>query len=217
MSIKLKICGITELADARYCAAAGADYLGFVQYAPSPRYVAPEMVRQIVEWLYGPEPVGVFVDAPADEVNRTADAAGFTLVQLHGSEPPALCAQIDRPVIKALAVGPDTTPEALRRQMEAYAPHVAYFLLDTQQAGLPGGTGEVFDWEKARSLTADFPLFLAGGLGVHNVEEAVRTLRPFGVDLSSSVEAAPGRKDFDKLAAFFERFDAVRRAVQEEA
>lgn len=214
MRPKLKICGLTRLEDARYCAAAGADYLGFIQYEASPRYVSPERVKEIVDWIHGPEAVGVFVDAGADDVNRIADAAGFALVQLHGDEPPAYCARIERPVIKALAVRPETTPASLRERMEAYAPYVRYFLLDTAKAGQRGGTGQAFDWDKARSLTGTFDVFVAGGIDAANVGEAVRRLDPFGVDLASSVEASPGVKDFDRLADFFEAFDALRSPSQ---
>lgn len=208
---KLKICGITRLEDARYCAAAGADYLGFIQYPESPRYVDPKTAREIVDWVYGPTPVGVFVNAGADEVNRTADAAGFALVQLHGDEPPALCAEIERPIIKALPVGDETTAGELAEAIDRYAGHVDYFLLDTRRPGLRGGTGTPFDWEIARGLAQEHRLFVAGGIGRDNVEEAVRLLDPYGVDLSSSVEERPGVKDFDKLADFFDTFDALRQ------
>lgn len=212
---RLKICGITNLEDARYCAAAGADYLGFIQYDQSPRYVEPRLAGEIIEWVYGPEAVGVFVNAAADEVNRTADEAGFSLVQLHGAEPPELCADIDRPVIKALRIGPDMTGEQLRRQMDAYAEHVDFFLLDTHRAGLWGGTGETFDWNIVRDLTVDFRVFLAGGIGRDNVEDALGRVNPYAIDLSSSVEEAPGKKDFDRLADFFDRFDRLRSSAQE--
>lgn len=207
---RVKICGITTLEDARYCAAAGADYLGFIQYPESPRFVEPALAREIIEWVYGPEAVAVFVNAGADDVNRTAEAAGFALVQLHGDEPPALCAEVERPVIKALRVRPGETADALRSRMEPYAGTVGFFLLDTHRAGQWGGTGRRFDWEIARTLAADYPIFLAGGIGPGNVAEAVRTVQPYAVDLSSSVEAEPGVKDFDKLSAFFDAFRAVQ-------
>lgn len=206
MPPKLKICGLTRLEDARYCAAAGADYLGFIQYPGSPRYVPPETAKEIIGWTYGPEPVGVFVNAAPDEINRIADETGFALVQLHGDEPPEVCAQIERLVIKAIAVRPGATPESLRAAMAPYAPHVHYFLLDTHKAGLWGGTGVPFDWDAARALSDEFDFFVAGGIDAANVGEAVERLRPFGVDLSSSVESAPGVKDFDKLSDFFDAF-----------
>lgn len=215
MEIKVKICGLTNLEDARFCAGAGADFLGFIQYPKSPRYVAPETAKEIIAWMYGPEPVGVFVNEDVATVNRTAEAAGFALVQLHGNEPPALCAQIERPVIKAFRIRPGATADHLRAQMAPYRAHVAYFLLDTHHPTRWGGTGETFDWHHARALAADFPILLAGGLNTANVEDAVRQVRPLGVDLSSSLEAAPGKKDFDKLNAFFETFNALRTALED--
>ncbi|QXD15765.1 phosphoribosylanthranilate isomerase [Rhodocaloribacter litoris] len=213
MTTRLKICGLTNLADARYCAAAGADYLGFIQYEGSPRYVDPATAREIIGWVYGAQAVGVFVNADADTINRTAEDTGFALVQLHGEEPPEVCAAVERPVIKALHVGSATTVDDLRRLMERYAPHVAYFLLDTRSHRARGGTGERFDWDRAAPLTKDYPVFLAGGIDATNVAEAVARVAPFAVDLSSSLEAEPGRKDFDKLAAFFEAWDALARST----
>ena len=210
MRPKLKICGITRLEDARYCAAAGADFLGFIQHEASPRYVPPATAKEIIDWVYGPQPVGVFVDAPPDAVNRTAEAAGFAYVQLHGDESPEACAAAERPVIKAIPVRGDDTPAALRARMEAYAPYVDAFLLDTHHAGRRGGTGQAFDWDAARALSDEFRIFVAGGISADNVAEAVTRLQPFGVDLASSVESAPGVKDFDRLADFFESFDALR-------
>lgn len=216
MPLKVKICGLTNLEDARFCAGAGADFLGFIQYPKSPRYIAPEEAAAIIAWVYGPEAVGVFVNEDADTVNRVADAANFSMVQLHGDEPPALCAEIERPVIKAFRIPPETTADQMRRQMEPYREHAACFLLDTHHPTLWGGTGTTFDWQQARNLTADFPILLAGGLNAGNVEEAVRIARPMGVDLSSSLEAHPGKKDFDKLIAFFDVVNALRATSTEE-
>ncbi|MEX0599733.1 MAG: phosphoribosylanthranilate isomerase, partial [Rhodothermales bacterium] len=185
------------------------DYLGFIQYRESPRYIEPARVREIVDWIYGPDPVGVFVDETAADVNRIADEAGFTLVQLHGDEPVFEVARIDRPVIKAIRVAPDTTTDALRRQLRAYENVVDHFLLDTHSAALRGGTGEAFDWEVARGLSADYDLFLAGGVGADNVQQGVRLLDPFGVDVSSSLEVEPGIKDFTKIDTFMRAFDTL--------
>ena len=210
---KLKICGITQLEDARYCAGAGADYLGFIQHEESPRYVAPAQAAEIIEWVHGPQPVGVFVNDTAEEVNATADDAGFDLVQLHGNEPPALCSEVERPVIKAVRVLHDASATQLRAFMEPYTEHVDYFLLDTHSTSLWGGTGESFNWRLARELSADFPLFLAGGIDADNVEEAVRTMQPYAVDLSSSLESAPGKKSFDKMGRFFEAFRSLNESA----
>ena len=210
MTPKLKICGITRLEDARFCAAAGADYLGFIQHEKSPRYVDPDRAKQIIDWVHGPQAVGVFVNASADTVNRTASEAGFALVQLHGDETPELCAAIDPPVIKALRVRKGWTAGEVRRALIPYAGVAEYFLLDTYSEAAHGGTGEPFDWPAAGGLGDEFKIFLAGGLGVVNIGAAVSAVRPFAVDLSSSVESEPGKKDLDKLADFFESFDAIR-------
>ena len=207
--ITVKICGLTNLEDARFCAGAGVDFLGFIQYPKSPRYVTPEVAAAIIAWVYGPEPVGVFVNEDADTVNRVAEAANFAMVQLHGDEPPELCARIERPVIKAFRILPKATVDQMRRQMEPYREHVAYFLLDTHHPTLWGGTGATFDWQQARTLAAAFPILLAGGIRTENVEEAVRSVRPLGVDLSSSLEAYPGKKDLDKMTAFFDVVNAL--------
>ena len=206
---KLKICGITQLDDARYCAGAGADYLGFIQHEESPRYVDPGRAAEVIDWVHGPAPVGVFVNDDAEAINRTAEEAGFDLVQLHGNEPPEVCAEVERPVIKAVRVLHDASATQLRSLMEPYAAHVDFFLLDTHSTSLWGGTGESFNWRLARELSADFPLFLAGGIDAENVEEAVRTMQPYAVDLSSSLEAEPGKKDFDKMERFFDTFRAL--------
>ncbi len=205
----VKICGITRLEDARYCAGAGADFLGFVQHPASPRFIAPEKVRPIAEWLYGPAPVGVFVDASLEEMRAAIGAAGFTWAQLHGSEPPDVCAALGVPVIKAFRVMHDASAEQLYELMAPYRDAARFFLLDTYHTNLLGGTGETFNWRLARELSAEFPLFLSGGLGPDNVGLALDTVRPLGIDLSSSVESAPGVKDFDKLGAFFDAFHAA--------
>ena len=207
---RVKICGITRLEDARYCAAMGADYLGFVQHPESPRYVAPATAKEIIEWSVGPEPVGVFVNREADEVIATCEAGGFTHAQLHGHETPETCEAVRAAglnVIKAFGVVSDAASEQVRALVEPYLGVVDYLLLDTHDTSLWGGTGESFNWRLARDLATDVPLFLAGGISADNVAEAIDTMRPFAVDLSSSVEEAPGVKDFDKLGAFF---DAVR-------
>lgn len=203
---KAKICGITTLEDARFASAAGADYLGFIQYEGSPRYVGPKVAKEIIAWVYGPEAVGVFVNATAEAINTTAEDVGFHLVQLHGDEPPALCAEIERPVIKALRIPDQADAGQVMAHMDRYASHVDFFLLDTYKAGQYGGTGETFNWELARILAQDYPLFLAGGIGPANVADAVRQVAPYAVDLSSSVEERPGVKDFDQLTAFFDAF-----------
>lgn len=210
MSVELKVCGITELEDARYLAGAGVDYLGFIQHQESPRYAPPALASDIIQWVHGPQPVGVFVNTPAEDVNAAADEAGFELVQLHGQEPPELVAQVERPVIKAVHVRHDASENQLRGLFERYEDEADYFLLDTHDSSVWGGTGESFNWRLARDLSADYPVFLAGGIDAENVERAIDTMRPQAVDLSSSLETAPGQKSFEKIDAFMEAFRAAR-------
>lgn len=207
--MKIKICGITRLEDARFCAGAGADYLGFIQDPKSPRYVTPDAAREIISWIQGPAPVGVFVDEAPDTINTIADRVGFVYAQLHGNETPAECEAIEVPVIKAIKVFPDTTVDALRRKMDRYGERVAHFLLDTGKDGMSGGTGETFDWDVAAELALEYSIFLAGGLSPDNVAGAVESVRPYAVDANSGLESAPGVKDADRITEFFEAVRAV--------
>jgi len=209
MRPKLKICGITSLQDARVCSGAGVDYLGFIQFSESPRYVPPDTAKEIVGWTVGPEPVGVFVNTTAEEVIATSKAAGFTHAQLHGHASPEDCSAVREAglkVIKSFSVLHDASSEQVRAIIAPYEGHIDHVLLDTHHTSLWGGTGESFNWRLARELTTDFSLFLAGGINAENVAEAVR-IRPFAIDLSSSVEESPGRKDFEKLFAFLDAFE----------
>lgn len=214
MELKLKVCGITELEDARYLAGAGVDYLGFIQHEDSPRYAPPALAADIIEWVHGPTPVGVFVNAPADEVNAAALEAGFELVQLHGNEPPELVAAVERPVVKAIHVRHDASSGQLRALFERYEAVSDYFLLDTHDANVWGGTGDSFNWRVARELSADYPIFLAGGIDANNLRRAVETTMPYAVDLSSSLEHEPGVKSFEKIDAFMDAFRTVKSELQ---
>ena len=209
MATKIKICGITNLADARYCAGAGADYLGFIQYKPSPRYIDPKLAHDIIEWVHGSESVGVFVNEDPAVVNAITAQAGFDYVQLSGDETPADCTAIDKPVIKTIHVAAGASPEEVSEACAVFADVATYLLLDTKKAGLYGGTGEAFDWSLAQQGVPLDRLFVAGGIGPDNIAEVISTLNPFAVDLSSSVESEPGVKDFDKLAALFDARDAL--------
>lgn len=211
---KIKICGITSLEDARFCAAAGADFLGFIQHPHSPRAVSPDLARDIIAWIHGSRPVGVFVDEAVAKVHAVAAQTGFELVQAHGNESPEWCAAIDLPVIKALHVGAEATKETLGRAMDPYAPYVTAFLLDTRDQHVAGGTGRPFDWSVVEGLATDFTFFLAGGLSPENVLEAVEKVRPYGLDLSSRLEEAPGKKDFSRVSALFDALE-TRFGLQE--
>jgi len=217
MSVKLKVCGITELEDARYLAGAGADYLGFIQHEDSPRYAPPSLASDIIEWVHGPEPVGVFVNDGAAQINEAVDKAGFALAQLHGQEPPHVVEQVDCPVIKAIHVRNDAAPEQLRTLFERYAEVADYFLLDTHNSSVWGGTGESFNWRLARDFTSEYPTFLAGGINAGNVRRAVETMQPFAIDLSSSLEDAPGEKSFAKIDDFLDVFRDVRQDLADES
>ena len=215
--VKLKVCGITDLADARYLAGEGVDYLGFIQYEDSPRYIAPRHVSEMLDWLYGPESVGVFVNESADTVNQMAEEAGFDYVQLHGEESADTVRAVDKPVIKAVRVRHDASSDQLRAVFERYEGLVEYFLLDTHNSSVWGGTGESFNWRLARELSKDYPIFLAGGIDADNVERAVETMRPYAIDLSSSIEDAPGQKSLDKIDDFLDAFRSAREALEERA
>jgi phosphoribosylanthranilate isomerase len=203
-SVQIKICGTTNLADARYCASLGADFLGFVQHRPSPRFVEPEVAKEIIEWIEGPRCVGVFVDEPSEFVNSACHEIGFDLVQLHGDESPEYCSQIDYPVIKAFRIRPGQTEEEVIDLLDRFRPVVEHVLLDSFVVGTAGGTGTSFEWDIAARAAREYPIFLAGGLRPDNVARAIQIARPAGVDVVSGVEEHPGRKSFELLDRFFE-------------
>ena len=215
MSTELKVCGITELEDARYLAGAGADYLGFIQHDESPRYAPPSLASDILQWVHGPAPVGVFVNDGAAEINEAVEEAGFGMAQLHGQEPPYVVDEVDCPVIKAIHVRNDASPEQLRVLFERYEDSAEYFLLDTHDSSVWGGTGESFNWRLAREFSSEYPLFLAGGLDAENVGRAIDTMRPFAIDLSSSLESAPGQKSFEKIDTFMDAFQAAQQDLED--
>ncbi len=200
---KVKICGLTSPEDALFAAEAGADALGFVFYEGSPRHVFPETVREIVSAL---PPfittVGVFVNAPPAEIREVLTLTGLDVVQLHGDEPPEESSLFPR-VIKAFRVRDVTVLEEIRRF------RASAYLLDTYDPDVPGGTGKSFNWEIAREAARFGPVILAGGLTPGNVAEAVRTARPYAVDVSSGVEAEKGKKDPGKVRLFIERAKGI--------
>ncbi|MEX1063018.1 MAG: phosphoribosylanthranilate isomerase [Balneolaceae bacterium] len=203
----VKICGLTSLKDARFAAGALADYLGFIFFEDSPRYIEPSKAGAIINWIEGPQTVGVFVNQPLDDVNMLSRQTGIGMVQLHGTESAGYCRLIEKPVIKAFHIGNNSTPDEINKQTEPYLNHADYFLFDTRSKSLWGGTGETFDWELLKNLSRGKPFFLSGGLNSGNVRNACRSVRPFSLDLSSGVEKVPGVKDFDKVE---ELFDVMR-------
>ena len=204
MSVRIKICGITRVEDALAAAEAGADAIGLVFYPPSPRAVSAEQAADIVRALPPfVTTVGLFVDAEADDVRRVLRQVPLDLLQFHGDEPAAYCRQFQRPWMKALRVRPGDD----LNQLAARWPDAAGILLDSYKAGVPGGTGETFDWS-AIPAERKWPLVLAGGLDAANVASAIAATRPWAVDVSGGVEASKGIKDSEKIQAFVQ---AVKR------
>lgn len=199
----VKICGLTNVHDALLSAAAGADLLGLIFYPPSPRYVTPTQAGRIVEAVRRTAlpacTVGVFVDEELARVRQTLSVCGLDYAQLHGAEPPGATAALlgsGYNVIKAFRVREGFVPE----ELAAY--RATAYLLDTYVPGQPGGTGQAFDWNLAARARIYGPVILAGGLTPDNVGQAIRTARPWGVDVSSGVEREPGHKDADQVRRF---------------
>jgi phosphoribosylanthranilate isomerase len=198
---KVKICGITRAEDAQAAAHAGADAIGFV-FAESPRRVSSDRARDIAQSLLPGRCVlvGVFVDETADRMTEIAERVGLHVLQLHGSESPALVEEMESrgfDVVKSFRLGAD---EKSVRVLEGYRPTA--FLLDAYVPGKPGGTGKTFDWRLALDAGRFGRVILSGGLGVDNVREAVRVGSPYGVDASSRLETRPGIKDRHLMEEF---------------
>ena len=207
MNTRVKICGITNVADGQAAAEAGADLIGLMFYEPSPRYVSLAAAAAIARAL-PPEVqrVGVFVNPTTELVRRAIGECQLSLLQFHGDEPPDFCTQFGLMSVKALRV---QNAESLK-QLENF--HTDAFLLDAHSKSGLGGTGEKFNWDLAvEAQKFGKPIFLAGGLTPENVADAVRQVRPFAVDVSSGVESAPGKKDAAKVSAFIA---AVRRTEE---
>ena len=198
MRTRIKICGITRPQDGQDAARLGADAIGLVFYAPSPRAVTIEQAKAICDAM---PPfvtrVGLFVNAERSEINNVLAEVQLDLLQFHGDETPADCEWYERPYLKALRMAPDIDVIA---QAAAYQ-QAAGILLDSYDAGVPGGTGQTFDWQRVPDEIRQ-SIILAGGLNPQNVATAIELLRPYAVDVSGGVEAAKGIKDKDKMAAF---------------
>lgn len=194
---RIKICGITSSEDALAAVAAGADALGFVFYAKSPRAVSPEQTAAIIRSLPPfVTTVGLFVNADRATINATIATSGLDAIQLHGDESPQDCLFPGQRVIKALRIKDSASLE------RAADYEVSALLLDTWSERGYGGSGEVFDWHLLKDFASHHPVILAGGLNPKNVVDAIRQVRPYAVDVSSGVEAAPGEKDRLKVAEF---------------
>jgi phosphoribosylanthranilate isomerase len=215
---QIKICGITDVDDARLVARAGADAIGLNFYPKSPRFLSAEKARAIAAAVpAGVCKVGLFVNAPALEVGRLFDQLGLDLIQLHGDEPPEYLAGLGgRPVMRAFRLGASGLEPITRyltrcRQLEALPQLV---LIDSLVAGSYGGTGQVANWTLAgRYPRENPPLVLAGGLTPANVAESIRTVRPAAVDTASGVESSPGRKDLDLVGQFIAAARAALAAL----
>jgi phosphoribosylanthranilate isomerase len=207
--MKIKICGITNLDDARAAIEAGADMLGFNFYANSPRYITPEKAGEIAAHLWrsdGQRPllVGVFVNSPLEEIRSILEITQIDLAQLHGDEPVSVVEQLHGRGFKALR---PTSEEEAHMDAEWFAPHgpnAPVLLIDAYRKDQYGGTGHVADWSIATKLAQQYPILLAGGLTPENVTEAIRQVRPWGVDVASGVEVAPGKKAAAKMRLFVE-------------
>ena len=212
---RVKICGIRDKAHALAAIEAGSNFIGLV-FAPSQRQVTPaqagEIVSAVKKCSEATAVVGVFVNMPAAEVNRTASSCNLDWVQLSGDESWEYCRQITKPLIKAIRIKPGQRPEEICEDLATGVRILSsqryIYLLDSQVKGKYGGTGMTFDWSLPRQAAEQFPVIIAGGLTPENVAQAIETVAPWGVDVSSGVETG-GVKDIAKIRAFIE---AVRRA-----
>jgi phosphoribosylanthranilate isomerase len=201
---KVKICGITSVDDAQVAVDAGADLIGLIFYPPSPRYVTPQQAQAIVARVPAHiETVAVFANENMQTVMRIAQESGVQIVQLHGNESPEVCQQSARRVIKTFRFTAQVQPE----MMAQYA--VEAFLIEGFHADYYGGSGAQADWPRVAQLHPYGRIILAGGLTPANVQEAIRTVQPYAVDVCSGVEAAPGKKDWDKVRTFVQRAKAL--------
>jgi phosphoribosylanthranilate isomerase len=207
--VRVKICGITNAADALAAIDAGANLIGFNFYAKSPRHISEAEAAKIRPQLpKRVKAVGIFVNALPAEVITLRKSLKLDAVQLHGDESPETAAEIARslPVIKAFRVEPDFPLATLDEYPDAFA-----YLFDAAHTGQYGGTGRTTDWDVARRAAVDRRIILAGGLKVENVAAAVRIVRPYGIDVASGVESKPGKKDHGRLREFIQE---VRRGEQ---
>ena len=207
LTVRIKICGMTNTEDAVAAAELGADAIGFV-FAPSPRQISPEKAREIIMALPPlVQTVGVFVDEDPEKVASIAAFCHLDLLQFHGKESADYCRRFGQRVIKAVRVQNQDHLEGCSE----YSGVVAALLLDTYVSGRPGGTGLTFDWNLALEAKRYGPIILAGGLNPNNVASAISAVKPYAVDASSGLEKKPGVKDHEKMARFIQ---AVRRNVR---
>jgi len=204
--VRVKICGLTRDEDVQTAVASGADALGFVLYAPSPRAVSPEQAAQLIKSAPAfVTTVALFVNESAAEIKRAISLCPFDLLQFHGDESPEFCRQFNHPYMKAIRV---RSADDIHRAVQQY-PDAKALLLDAYVENLPGGTGQAFDWRLIPQLT--IPWVLAGGLNANNVADAINQVQPFAVDVSGGVEASKGIKDARKIKEFIHEVRNVER------
>ncbi len=215
---KIKICGIKTLKDALAAIEAGADYLGFNFYPKSVRFIEKETCAKITYVLKREHPhiklVGVFVNSPVDDVKNILETCHLDLAQLHGDETPEILKSFSGKAFKAIRLSASTAVDEsvfpfLKSVPESASPAL---LIDAAVKGVYGGSGVTADWSAAAELAKKYPLLLAGGLTPENVADAVRQVKPWGVDTASGVESAPGEKDFAKMSAFVK---AVKQTIDD--
>ena len=198
MRTRVKICGITRVEEAHFAVEQGVDAIGLVFYPPSPRCISIEQAKQIVRSLPAfVTAVGLFVNEQADEIDAVIRQTGINLLQFHGDECPDYCAGFGLPYIKAIRMKAEVDLLAVDGQ---YATAKS-LLLDAYRPGVPGGTGDTFDWDRIPAQLAQ-RIILAGGLTADNIKQAIETVKPYAVDVSGGVEAQPGQKDFNKIKDF---------------
>lgn len=205
---RVKICGITRPEDAQAAVAAGADAIGLVFYPPSPRAVTIEQAKAVVAAVPAFVTVtALFVDPDPKEVQELLDSVRIDLIQFHGDEDSDFCGQFKHPYIKAIRVrqASDVVASCVR------FPDALGILLDSYKPGVPGGTGETFDWSLIDDSQLTKPIILAGGLSPENVADAINQVRPFAVDVSGGVEASKGIKDHGKVTEFLSEVYRVNR------
>lgn len=204
--VRIKICGLTRDEDVHNAVAEGADALGFVLYAPSPRAVTAEQAAQLIKKVPAfVTTVALFVNESAEEIQRVLSICPFDLLQFHGDESPEFCRQFNRPYMKAIRV---RSADDIHRAVQQY-PDTKALLLDAYVENLPGGTGQAFDWRLIPQLSV--PWVLAGGLNSKNVADAINQVKPFAVDISGGVEASKGIKDRKKIQEFISEVRNVER------
>jgi phosphoribosylanthranilate isomerase len=212
--VLVKICGVTNVPDARAACEAGANFLGFNFYEKSPRHIVPADASKIHSQLpKNVEAVGIFVNAEPAAIASLSASVRLDAAQLHGEETPATVAEVARTirVFKAFRVGPDFSLETLDAYSGAFA-----FLFDAAHAGQYGGTGRPTDWALARRAALSSRIILAGGLKVENVAAAIRLVHPFAVDVASGVESKPGKKDHGRLRDFIHEVRRAERELEEQ-